>query len=87
MLHFVHFTLYAWRRVVDITMTHGIQPKISVCLSVIRKRSRSRAARRGRGLLIDYAIYAQYLDLLIFYDLHFCKDVEPILLKSAYELY
>ncbi len=51
----------AWRGVVDIwvcsacrvlreiTMTHGIQPKISVCLSVIRKRSRSRAAHIGRG--------------------------------------
>ncbi len=35
-----------------ITMTHVIQPKISVCLSVIRKRSRSRAALSGRGLLI-----------------------------------
>ncbi len=32
--------------------THGIQSKISVCLSVIRKHSRSRAARSSRGLLI-----------------------------------
>ncbi len=35
-----------------ITITHGIQRKISVCLSVIRKHSRSKAARSGRGLLI-----------------------------------
>ncbi len=35
-----------------ITLTHGIQPKISVCLSEIRKHSRSRAARSGQGLLI-----------------------------------
>ena len=34
-----------------ITMTHEIQSKISVCLSVLRKRSRSRAARSGQGLL------------------------------------
>ncbi len=35
-----------------ITMTHGIQSKISVCLSVIKERSRSRAVCSGRGLLI-----------------------------------
>ncbi len=34
-----------------ITMTHEIQSKISVCLSVIKERSRSRAARSSRGLL------------------------------------
>ncbi len=39
-----------------ITMTHGIQSKISVCLSVIRKHSWSRAARSGRGLLISAAL-------------------------------
>ncbi len=43
----------ACRVVRKITMTHGIQSKISVCLSVIRKRLQSRAARSGRGLLID----------------------------------
>ncbi len=32
-------------------MTHGIQFKISVCLSVIRKHSRSKAARRDIGIL------------------------------------
>ncbi len=37
----------------NITMTHGIQSKISVCLSVTRKHLRSRAARSGRGLLIS----------------------------------
>ncbi len=36
-----------------ITMTHGIQSKISVCLSVIKELSRSaRAACSGRGILI-----------------------------------
>ncbi len=40
-----------------ITMTHGIQPKISVCLSVIRKRSRSIAARSSPGLLIIYGTH------------------------------
>ena len=33
------------------TMTHGIQSKISVCLLVIRKHSRSNAAHSGQGLL------------------------------------
>ncbi len=33
-------------------MTHGIQSKITVYLSVFKKRLRSRAARSGRGLLI-----------------------------------
>ena len=46
-------------------MTHGIQPKISVCLSVIqdmRKRSRSRAAHSGRGLLMDSEILWENLE-------------------------
>ena len=37
-------------------MTHGIQSKISVSLLVIRKRSRSKAARSGRGLLMFYKV-------------------------------
>ncbi len=36
---------------------HGIQSKISVCLSVIRKRLRSRAARSGRGLFFATDIW------------------------------
>ncbi len=53
---------YVWHVVVDIrawladcsksTMTHGIQSKISVCLSVIKKLLRSRAVRSGQGLLL-----------------------------------
>ncbi len=36
-----------------IRLVMSLRPsKISVCLSVIRKRSRSKAARSGRGLLI-----------------------------------
>ncbi len=40
---------------------HGIQSKISVCVLVIRKRSRSKAAHSGWGLLI-YMLrgYTQY---------------------------
>ncbi len=41
----------AYRVLRKITMTHGIQSKISVCLSVIRKCSRSRDVRSSRGLL------------------------------------
>ncbi len=44
-----------WMGVLRKTMTHGMQSKISVCLSVIRKCSRSRAAHCGRGLLILFS--------------------------------
>ncbi len=50
-----HVAVDIWARLAECsksTMTHGIQYKISVCLSVIRKGSRSKAARSGRGLLI-----------------------------------
>ncbi len=51
-------TLYAWRGVVDIWAQfanhHDTQNTAQdLCLSVIRKHLRSRAARSGRGLLIS----------------------------------
>ncbi len=39
-----------------VTMTCGIQPKISVCLSVIRKRLWSIAVCSGQGILIIYSL-------------------------------
>ncbi len=61
----VHSTLCAWRGVVDIwarlaeckkrtTMTHEIQSKTSVCLSVIKERSRSKSCtQRSAAFNLD----------------------------------
>ena len=38
---------------IDRKAREGIQSKMFVCLSVIRKRSRSKAVRSGQGLLIS----------------------------------
>ena len=51
----LHVAVDIWAQLAEYsksTMTHGMQSKISVCLSVIRKCLRSRAAHSGRGLLI-----------------------------------
>ncbi len=54
----LHVAVDIWARLAECsksTMTHGIQSKItriSLCWSVIRKCSQSKAARSGRGLLI-----------------------------------
>ena len=47
----------ACRGLRKITMTYGIQSKMSVCLSVIGKYSRTRAACSGQGLFnMEFAI-------------------------------
>ena len=63
-----------------ITMTHGIPSKISVCLSVIRKHSRSRAARSGQGLLIgwcDWFLFKIHSECL--------KVINPRILENWFE--
>ncbi len=50
-----HVVVNIWAQLAECsksTMTHGIKSNISLCLSVIRKCSQSKAARSGGGLLI-----------------------------------